>query len=121
MKRIGKLMLGSFLAVHLFASFFHMCAKFNDYDVNTWVYNKGIVDKVGLQMYFQCMYWAFQTLTTVGYGDFGAYNAYEILITILWMAFGVIFYSMVVGTLTSVITEEGNDTLSLAGKINAFE
>ena len=51
------------------------------------------------------MYWAFQTLTTVGYGDFGAYNAYEMLVTCIWMFIGVAFYSFVVGSLTSAITD----------------
>jgi len=50
------------------------------------------------------MYWAFQTLTTVGYGDFGAYNGNEILVTCIWMFVGVAFYSFVVGSLTSAIT-----------------
>ena len=72
-------------------------------------------------MYFYCMYWAFQTLTTVGYGDFGAYNGYEIFITIIWMCFGVIFYSMIVGTMTSVITEEILGAQSLSMKLNALK
>ena len=67
------------------------------------------------------MYWAFQTLTTVGYGDFGAYNSYEILVTIIWMGFGVIFYSMVVGTLTSVMTDDSYELYTLGVKLNALQ
>ena len=72
-------------------------------------------------MYLWCFYWAFQTLTTVGYGDFGAYNHYEIWVTIFWMMFGVIFYSTVVGTLTSVITEEVLMEEGLMQQLNALD
>lgn len=50
------------------------------------------------------VYWASQTLTTVGYGDFGAYNSQEIILTCVWMFVGVIVYAIVVGSLTSAIT-----------------
>lgn len=62
--------------------------------------NNDVIDK-----WFMAMYWAFQTLTTVGYGDFGAYNNAEIWLTLVWMFVGVAFYTFVVGSLTTVITE----------------
>jgi len=40
----------------------------------------------------------------VGYGDFTVNNAYEILVTNFWMFIGVIFYSFVVGVMTSFAT-----------------
>jgi hypothetical protein len=49
------------------------------------------------------MYWACQTLTTVGYGDFGAYNNWEMAITCVWMFCGVAIYTVVVGVLTSMV------------------
>ena len=51
------------------------------------------------------MYWAFQTLTTVGFGDFGAYNTGEIAITTIWMIVGVTFYTFVVASLTSIYAQ----------------
>lgn len=58
--------------------------------------------------YYESIYWAFQTLTTVGYGDFGAHNSVEILVTCIWMFIGVAFYSFVTGSMISIITELGN-------------
>lgn len=57
--------------------------------------------------YFRSAYWAYQTLTTVGYGDFGAYNGWEILITLVWMFIGVSFYTIVVGSLTAMVASDG--------------
>lgn len=60
-------------------------------------------------------------MTTVGYGDFGAYNSLEILTTCIWMFIGVLFYTFVVGSMTSIITlQEDNDQM-LAARIMALE
>ena len=61
--------------------------------------NSGIKEK-----YYYSIYWAFQTITTVGYGDFKVSNAYEILVTDFWIFIGVIFYSFAVGVMTSFAT-----------------
>lgn len=80
-----------------------------------------MLDSSKEQSYVYSLYWAFQTLTTVGYGDFGAYNTGEIAITCVWMFLGVAFYSFVVGSLTSVITAEGSQQENLIGKLKALE
>ena len=67
------------------------------------------------------LYWAFQTLTTVGYGDFGCHNQYEIAITCVWMFIGVAFYSVVVGSLTSMLVDEEVTEESLNAKLKALE
>ena len=57
----------------------------------------------------------------MGYGDFGAYNTGEIAVTCVWMFLGVAFYSFVVGSLTSVITAEGDQQGNLIVKLKALE
>ena len=57
----------------------------------------------------------------MGYGDFGAYNTGEIAVTCVWMFLGVAFYSFVVGSLTSVITAEGDQQGNLVIKLKALE
>jgi len=111
----------SFFAVHLFSCFFYLSAKMNDFDTDTWVYQKGITDSDVIDSYSITLYWAFQTLTTVGYGDFGAYNNYEIAITCVWMFIGVAFYSVVVGSLTSMLVDDEVQQESLNTKLKALE
>jgi len=50
------------------------------------------------------MYWAFQTLTTVGYGDVTGNTSGERVFAFVWMVFGVAFYSFTIGNLQSIIS-----------------
>ena len=72
-------------------------------------------------IYVSSIYWAAQTLTTVGYGEFGAQNPYEMLITVIWMLLGAAFYSVVVGSLTSVIIDADSADQELNRKLKALE
>lgn len=67
------------------------------------------------------MYWAFQTQTTVGYGDFGCYNGWEITITMTWMLIGAFLYSIVFASLTSFVTEDTAINQSLNDKLRALD
>ena len=119
--RIMNIMILALFMVHIFACFFYLSAKMHDFSSDTWVVQRDDLDTRGAQSYVLSIYWAFQTLTTVGYGDFGAYNSWEILITCVWMFLGVAFYSFVVGSLTSVISSEGSQQENLIGKLRALE
>ena len=52
------------------ACFWYLAATFEDSLYNTWVGARGIVDESVTYKYFNSFYWTFQTVTTVGYGDF---------------------------------------------------
>lgn len=101
--RILKLFVFSFFVTHLFSCLFYLSARMYDFADNTWVTQRGIIDYEPSMAWCQAMYWACQTLTTVGYGDFGAHNNWEIAITCLWMFCGVAIYTVVIGTLTSMV------------------
>ena len=59
------------IMVHLMACFWFLAASFEDNLYDTWVGGRGKVDAKPIIQYFHAFYWAFQTVTTVGYGDFG--------------------------------------------------
>jgi hypothetical protein len=101
--RILKLIVLSFFVTHLFACFFYLSARMYDFEANTWVAARNILDYEPNMAWCQAMYWACQTLTTVGYGDFGAHNNWEIALTCVWMFCGVAIYSVVFGTLKSMV------------------
>ena len=56
-------------------------------------------------------------MATVGYGDFGAVTVAELFLCIIWMIFGVGFYSFVIGNLTSIIANENANSENLFVRI----
>lgn len=63
----------------------------------------GLVNESNERLYLAGIYWAFTVLTTVGFGDIHARTEGEMVICILWMLFGIGFYSFAIGSLTSVL------------------
>ena len=52
------------------ACFWYMAATFNDNIHDTWVGGRDLVNESIAKKYLNAFYWAYQTVTTVGYGDF---------------------------------------------------
>jgi hypothetical protein len=57
----------------------------------------------------------------VGYGDFGAGNMAEYIINIFWMIVGVVFYSMLVASVTSNIAAQTSHIDNLTTTLKALE
>ena len=94
--RLLKILLITIVFVHLFTCFFYLASKLNNFGPDTWVYqysfsNTAFINLDERRRYLSCVYWAFQTVTTVGYGDFSPANSTEILFTLVWMFVGVAF------------------------------
>ncbi|KRX02099.1 Cyclic nucleotide-binding protein [Pseudocohnilembus persalinus] len=90
---------------HFAASFWYFLAKLDDYAEDTWVSRYGIIEQSYFSKYISSFYWAFQTLTTVGYGDITTVTMQEQLFAIFWQVIGVGFYSFTIGNLSEVILE----------------
>mmetsp|Transcript_15456 Transcript_15456/g.27997 ORF Transcript_15456/g.27997 Transcript_15456/m.27997 type:complete len:411 (-) Transcript_15456:1191-2423(-) len=81
-----------------------LTARIDGFTPDCWVVRRGILDAdVGIQ-YLNSIYWAFTTVTTVGYGDISAQSQIEMLIAVGWMIFGVGFYSFTIGSLSSFLS-----------------
>ena len=79
-------------------------AKLDNLGPDTWVVRMGLENKSKGSLYLFSLYWAITTLTTVGLGDMNAGTPTERGICILWMMFGVGFYSFTVGSISSVLS-----------------
>jgi hypothetical protein len=88
--------------VHLMACLYFLVGKFEDEDEYNWAIYAGIGDSPDKYQYIVSVYWALQTLTTVGYGDIPARSVYEKISAVLWMVIGVGFYSFTIGNLSSI-------------------
>ena len=85
--------------VHLVSCFYFIIAQFTNFDPDCWVVRYNLQDSDNFTQYITAMYWAFQTLTTVGYGDVYGKTTLERVYCCLWMIFGVAFYSLTIGYL----------------------
>jgi CRP-like cAMP-binding protein len=109
------------LVTHFTACMWYYSARLDDFSPDTWIVRFNLQDKDKSRLYTTALYWALTTLTTVGYGEIFAYTIGEKVICMLWMMFGVGFYSFTVGTLSSVLSSMDskssmiNTKLSLVG------
>ena len=110
------IVLGIFF-VHLISCFWYFAAKTDDSSPDTWVYRMKKQDAPLYHLYLECSYWAFQTIATVGFGEFGAWTYAELIMSVIWMISGVSFYSVVIGNLTSMIANETANSENLFVRI----
>lgn len=119
--RVILAFVSALFCTHIFACFFFLAAKVKQFSPDTWVYQVGLQEESPFFAWCFSLYWAFQTLTTVGYGDFGVYNGLELFITVVWMFIGVSFYTFVVAALTQLFTAEGTKQKDLQELHDALE
>lgn len=63
------------------------------------------------------IYWAFTTVSSVGYGDISAGNMLEMFVCMNIIILGTAFYAYAIGNLTSLLTELNGDNEELNQKI----
>ena len=105
---VGKLitvLISVLFIVHFVACLWYALAELNDFADDTWVVRLGLLQSTTGHKYSTSMYWAFQTLTTVGYGDVRAVRNDERIVAIIWMVFGVGFYAYIIGYIQTILNE----------------
>jgi len=105
------------ICVHLMACLWYFTATLEGLSPECWVYHFGFQDKDATTLYIASFYWAVTTLVTVGYGDISANTSLERVIAVLWMMFGVCFFSFTIGSLTSMITNIDTKETVLTNKL----
>ena len=68
-----------------------------------WVCRENLVNKPSGHTYIAALYWAFSTLTTVGYGDISARSIEEQIFSMLMMLLGVSWYAYTVGSMSTIL------------------
>jgi len=81
-----------------------MIAKYDDFSPDSWVYRYEMTDQGNFSLYLAALYWTFQTLLTVGYGDIGAYSDVELIFASFWMFVGSFFFTFAIGNLSTVLS-----------------
>ena len=107
-KGVGKLVtviITVFFIVHFVACLWYWIDSATDFEPDCWVVKQNLVNASSTEKYLTACYWAFQTLTTVGYGDVPVTTYPEQCVAIFWMVFGVGFYSFTIGNFQTILNE----------------
>jgi hypothetical protein len=105
--------------VHMMGCFWYFIADLEGSPDN-WIMRCGYIDADTGAKYLASLYWSVTTLTTIGYGDIVPFTNLEKSITILWMMFGVGFYSFTIGSLSSVLSNIDTRESILSNKLIAL-
>ena len=81
------------MGLHIIACLFFLSARYEDFSSETWVMKCNILDFYVYEQYLTSVYWAFMTLSSIGYGDIHPYTPMETQIGMMWMVVGVFFWS----------------------------
>lgn len=101
-----KMILSFAIIVHIFACLFHLTARYNDFDISTWVYDTDVGYSLGrkpLFMYITSIHWAMTSISGIGYGDIIPYTDLERGLAMIWMSFGTIFVSLSASQFTNIM------------------
>lgn len=86
----------------------------------TWVGNRGIVDDNKGYQYFNAVYWALQTTSTVGYGDFTMTSLFEYIYAVSWMLIGCNLFSFTIGSVGTMIAGWDDKERKINNNINTL-
>ena len=119
--RIIKFAATVLVCVHIVGCLWFFLAKLQGFPPDSWVIKYNLLDENHPTQYIASIYWAFTTLSTVGYGDITGGTDEERLFSIVWMLLGVGFYSFAIGSLTSVLSTLDTRSNELTIKLNAVD
>lgn len=118
--RMLKVMSLTVWLIHLMTCFWFMAATLEEDLSITWVGGRDIIDASVGDQYLHSFYWAFQTITTVGYGDFSVNTTAEFILALFWMMVGVTFYQYTIANVSSIIANLDNKQQQVNNKINTL-
>jgi CRP-like cAMP-binding protein len=123
-KGIFRTSIFTLLMVHIVACLWKFAAEFDtDNPESNWMLEDIYKDLNDLEIYIACIYWAIQTVFTVGYGDFEPLTVFQLIISILAMLFGVFLFGTIISSISNIFESMHNhsvETISLLDNLYKF-
>jgi len=91
------------ISYHMLACIWIFIGRYNYEKRNNWIVLSGYADLMDHELYVIAYYYTVTTTVTVGYGDITPKNEGERVFCILLMIIGIISFSLLQGTITSII------------------
>ncbi len=120
-KGLIKIFVTVFILNHIASCLWFLLAKIDNFPPQSWVVLQGLVDEDVTMQYIQSFYWSFQTLATVGFGDISAKTKNERIFAIIWMIFGIGFYSYTIGNMTNLIASMDSSSEELQQNLSVLK
>lgn len=93
-----------FFSTHIYACLFYITAKLSNFDDQTFIYQLRAEDESIWYHYLLCIDFCVQIFTTCGWGNIPITSTTEQVFAIIWMMFGVIYYSFIIANFSSLIS-----------------
>lgn len=116
-ERIIYILLTFTILQHVTACIWIFIGRADEDSKNNWIYHYGFTDVSYYSLYVTSLYFTVTTLQTVGYGDLSATNEPEKLLCSFLMILGVISFSYLTGSLSSVISSYDSHEAQLKEKM----
>ena len=124
LKGILRTSVFTLLMVHIVACLWKFAAEFDEENVESnWMKEDIYKNLSDPEIYIACVYWAIQTVFTVGYGDFTPLTVFQLIISILAMLFGVFLFGTIISSISNIFESMHNhsvETISLLDNLYKF-
>ena len=117
--RLTKILSLVLYLVHIFACLWFFVAAY-DQKEGCWADSLDLWGEPMMYKYMVSIYWAFQAVTTVGFGDIGIMYIEEFILSIMWMLFGVSVYTLTIGNVSSIIASIDTKAFFLSQKLQTL-
>ncbi|CAG9325936.1 unnamed protein product [Blepharisma stoltei] len=121
MVRMFKFMFIVLVAVHITGCLWYYLGKLENFSYDSWVVKANLIDKSYFEKYIASIYFAFATVTTVGYGDIHPITNKEKIFAMMLMGFGVTFFSHMIGNIQNILSQKDSSELSLRTRLQSLQ